>query len=58
MDINEKDNPMVKQIEGEPDHEYPHIVRVSGKLHCNNCGDWEWLKYWVDFIKSHCNCRV
>lgn len=53
--MSDKENKDVKipQINGEQDHEFPHIVRLNGKLYCNECGDWDWLKYWQDFINKH-----
>lgn len=46
----------VSQIAGEPDHEFPHIVSVNGKIHCNNCGAWQWLAHWQLFLNKHDDC--
>ncbi len=47
---------VIKQIEGEKNHEYPHIVSLNGKIHCNKCGSWDWLGYWMKFIDDHKSC--
>ena len=46
----------VNQVVGESDHEFPHIVSVNGKIHCNNCGAWQWLAHWQLFLNKHDDC--
>jgi hypothetical protein len=54
---SESGSSVVRQVVGEPDCEFPHIVRVNGKLHCNNCGDWEYLREWMPFVNRHSGCE-
>lgn len=43
----------VNVVEGEIDHEFPHIVTANGKIYCNECGNWEWMSRWQRFMEIH-----
>lgn len=44
--------------DGERDVEFPHIVRFGNEIHCFNCGNWNDLSNWLDFVNHHKNCRL